>query len=67
MQMKMIMEHRWKDIGRGKQNYSKKNLSNAILSTTNLTRINRGSNLTLRGEKQSTNRLGHGTTTEDTN
>jgi len=67
MQMKMGMEHRWKDIGRGKPKYSKKNLPNAILSTTNLTCPNRGSNLTLRGEKQSTNRLGQGTTTEDTN
>jgi len=51
----------------GKAEVLEENLSNAILSATNLTRTNRELNLTLRSEKQSTNRLGHGTTTEDTN
>jgi hypothetical protein len=65
MQMKIGMDHGWEDIGRGKPKYSKKNLSNAILSTTNLTYSNRGSNLDLRGSRRSNNRLSHGTGTKD--
>ena len=59
------MEHWWKDIGRAKPKDSKQNLSNAILSTTNLTCTNKGSKPDLHGNSRSTNRLSHGTTTED--
>jgi hypothetical protein len=65
MQMKISMDHGWKNTGRGKPKCSKKTLPNAILSTINLTCTNRGSNLNLCDNRWSTNRLIHGTGTKD--
>jgi hypothetical protein len=54
-------ERRWNDIDRGKPKNSEKNLSTATLSTTNPTWIDPGANPDLRGERQATNDLSHGT------
>jgi hypothetical protein len=56
------MEHRWNEIDRGKLRYSGgRTCPNATLSTTNPTWTDPGSNPDLRGERQATDRLSHGT------
>jgi hypothetical protein len=52
------MEHRWNETDRGKPKYTN---ASAILSTTNPTWIDPGSNPGLRGGRPATNRLSHGT------
>jgi hypothetical protein len=55
------MEHRWKEIDRGKPKYSEKNCPSATLFTTNPTWTDPGLNPGFRGERPATNRLSHGT------
>jgi hypothetical protein len=56
-----VMEHRWNEIDREKPKYSGKTCPSAILSTTNPTWNDRGSNPGLRGDRPATNSLSHGT------
>jgi hypothetical protein len=58
------MEHQWNEIDRGKPKYSGGGgeiCPSTILSTTNPTWTDPGSNPGLRGERPATNRLSHGT------
>jgi hypothetical protein len=56
-----VTEQLWNEIDRGKPKYSGgKTCSSTILSTTNPTWTDLGSNPDLRGERPATNRLSHG-------
>jgi hypothetical protein len=55
------MEHRWNEIDRGKPTTRRKTCPSAILSTTNPTWTDPGSNQGLRSGRPATNRLSHGT------
>jgi hypothetical protein len=56
-----VMEHQWNEIDRGKPTTRRKTCPSAILSTTNPTWTDPGSNPGLRSGRQVTNRLSHGT------
>jgi len=58
----MSMEQCWSDSDRGKLKYSVKPHCSAILSTTNPTRTDMGSNLGLCNDRPETNCLSHGKT-----
>jgi hypothetical protein len=62
--LQMIYEHgerRWNDIDRENWGTRRKTCPSAILSTTNPTWIDPGTNSGFRGERAATNRLSHGT------
>jgi hypothetical protein len=59
--LNLSMEHWWDDADRGIQSCRKGTCCSAILSTTNRTWTELGSNPGLRGERPATNRLSHGT------
>ena len=54
-------------LKRKNRNIRRKTIPSATLSTTNLIRIDLGSNLGLRGERPPTNRLSYGTALESLN
>jgi hypothetical protein len=63
----MNMEQWWNYIFAGETEVLGENLPSATLSTTNPTWIDPGANPGLRGERPPTNRLSHGTASNDTN
>jgi hypothetical protein len=60
-QVLQVMEHQWNEIDRGKPTTRRKTCPSAILSTTNPTWIDAGSNPGVRSGRPATNRLSHGT------